>query len=236
MPFDGNYICFPSGDSIAIGASGISTTYNSAVVNGTAAQTLAASTLHYAYVYNNAGTLVIDWSTTGPAWDATTGIRIKTSDATRVLVGMAYANGSSQFDDAATKRNVASWRNRRPRNMRGVFTTDRTTTATSLTEINSEIRTEFVCWGDAVHVSAVASTRVNDGDRYRYIAAAVDTTTLVTSHANSPEANERITLTSSDVANVAAGYHYLTVYGAVENTYTATIDSDYSGLSGLVTI
>lgn len=148
MPYKGNYVNFPNGDLIAIGASGISSTYNNATINGTAGQTLSASTFYYAYVYNNSGSLVIDWSTTGYTLDTATGIAIKTGDATRVLVGAAYANASSQFDDSATKRNVISWNNRRRKNLLNKYTVDRTYSTSSWGEINSEIRVEFSTWGE----------------------------------------------------------------------------------------
>jgi len=236
MPFDGNYICFPSGDSIAIGASGISTTYNSAVVNGTAAQTLAASTLHYAYVYNNAGTLVIDWSTTAPAWDATTGIRIKTSDATRVLVGMAYANGSSQFDDAATKRNVASWRNRRPRQMYNAFTTTRTTTTGTYSELNTEIRLQFITWGETAVSAHYAGVISNSGSNSNFSSVAIDSTSSPTFSTQTNGTNgENASCGGSFLPSL--GLHYITLLGATNGgTASWLITSGFGKLSGLVTI
>jgi len=238
MPFDGNYICFPSGDSIAIGASGISTTYNSAVVNGTAAQTLAASTLHYAYVYNNAGTLVIDWSTTGPAWDATTGIRIKTSDATRVLVGMAYANGSSQFDDSATQRNVASWHNRRSRRMINVFTIDRTYASVSWGEVNSEIRCGFVTWSsDAVSFAAnIILKQVGGGSENHVGSVTLDGSLAPTAwgQIGDQDAEGNHTFSVTRYFEPSVGKHYASVVAkAIAGSADYSSDSE---LTGLVTI
>lgn len=54
-----------------------------------AATGATANTTYYVYVYDNAGTLTLERSTTGHATDSNNGIEIKSGDATRVLVGMA---------------------------------------------------------------------------------------------------------------------------------------------------
>src|SRR5690348_7737883 len=77
---------------------------------------LSASTTYYVYVYNNAGTLTLELSTTGHAMDTTSGnegVEIKSGDNSRSLVGMIRTNASSQFQDGASFRGVLSWFNRR---------------------------------------------------------------------------------------------------------------------------
>lgn len=138
MPFNGECVSFPAGTVLDIPSAGVA-------IDTTG---LSATTKYFAYAYDNSGSLALEFSTTGHSRDANTGIEIKTGDATRVLVGGVYTNGSSQFADAAAWRGVASWHNRRPRQLNGVFTTDRTFTTT--TEVNSEIRCYFFTWGDAV--------------------------------------------------------------------------------------
>jgi hypothetical protein len=71
---------------------------NAGVTLGTGG--LSSSTLYYVYAYDNSGTLTLEASTT--AWTVSTtagneGTPIKTGDNTRTLVGMAYANTSTQF-------------------------------------------------------------------------------------------------------------------------------------------
>jgi hypothetical protein len=231
FPHNGNYVCFPNGDLIAIGASGVSSTYNNATINGTAAQTLSADTTYYAYVYNNSGTLVIDWSTTGPAWDSATGIRIKTGDATRVLVGLARTNSSSQFDDSATKRNVASWNNRRDRNMLNSYSTTRAfLTATPYTEVDTEIRVEFVTWGDsAVHMAQNCVVTNADDDFELNVIPAIDGSSSgapVGAYTGSSgiDANDEHGVGSAGFATPAVGHHYITVmatYSSGSVTFTA---------------
>jgi len=115
----------------------ISAANTSVFVNGVAAQNLAASTLYYVYLFNNSGTLTIDFSTTVPALSATTGnagTSIKTGDDTRSLIGMAYTNASSQF--AAS--NVISWFNKKSRQL----------TASSTGGGSPCAVVDFSTWGD----------------------------------------------------------------------------------------
>jgi hypothetical protein len=95
---------------IAIGNTGIR-------INGIAGQNLAANTLYYVYVFNNAGTLTVDFSPTGWAWDSPAsgngGVAVKSTDNTRSLIGMIRTNASGQFSDGGSQRFVLSWFNRK---------------------------------------------------------------------------------------------------------------------------
>ena len=214
--FNGRLVSFPNGDLLTIPQGGV-TFSNSGLAN---------STLYYAYVYNNGGTLAAEWSTTVPGRNPATGIEDKAFDPTRVLVGMARTNGSGQFVDSATQRLVASWHNRRPRHLFNRFTTNRTTTSGSYTEINTEIRVEFLSWGDAMQASyagAVASGNANawfsgvalDGAGS---GAGLAATRAVTG-TNASNAAVAATFTP------AAGYHYITVMGATAGGATGTWDA-----------
>lgn len=109
---------------------------------------LTAATLYYIYVYNNAGTLTLEASTTAHATDTTTGVEIKSGDATRTLVGKVYMDSGTPgtYADSATKRWVISWFSQRPRSGLSAFTADRSTGSSSYTELNTEIRVQFICW------------------------------------------------------------------------------------------
>lgn len=141
---NGSYVTFPSGAVAALSSSGVTITYNNAYINGTPAQTLSANTLYYIYLWNNGTSYVLDASTTAPAVDSTSGIKIKTGDATRVYVGAVRTNGSSQFSDTDGARNVVSYFNPQPKTSKTYFSTQRNTTSTSWIEVNSEIRNGFV--------------------------------------------------------------------------------------------
>lgn len=72
----------------------------------------AADTTYYVYCYDNAGSLALEAATTGHATDSSTGFEVKSSDATRLLVGMARSNASIQWQDGSTIIGVLSWFNR----------------------------------------------------------------------------------------------------------------------------
>lgn len=109
---------------------------------------LLATTLYYIYAYMNAGVMTLEASTTGHSTDANTGVEIKTGDATRTLVGMAYCKTAATFTDSDSQRLVASWSNRSARKLYNLFSAVRSSTSTVLAEISSEIRCEFICWAD----------------------------------------------------------------------------------------
>lgn len=150
QPYNGNLVSFPSGTVATIASSGVCATITSAFVNGVSGQTLSASTLYYVYDFVNSGTLTLDFSTTGHATDATTGIEIKSGDATRVLQGMVYPQTGPVFASGNAARLVASWLNRRPTFYSNAFTATRNTTSGSIVEINTEIRSVFLSWGDVM--------------------------------------------------------------------------------------
>lgn len=240
-PFKGNLVSFPSGQIATIASAGISSTITSAYLNGTASQSLAATTLYYAYLWNQ-GTQtspnwVIDWSTTGHATDTTTGIEIKSGDATRVLVGMIRTNAGPVIADTATARLVASWNNRRQRGVTNVFTADRSTSSTGYTEINTEIRSVFVTWGDAMDIAFSGNASSSSGTISIFGGPSIDgaSTAFPASKCNATTTGQIIT--AAGTMAVTEGYHYLTYMGAV-NTGTGVWDStsQMSRLSGLLVI
>ncbi len=239
-PFRGNLVSFPSGEIAVVGSSGITSTVTSAYLNGTAAQSLSASTLYYAYLWNQ-GTQtspnwVIDWSTTSHATDTATGIEIKSGDATRVLIGMARPVAGPLFSYSATSRLVATWFNRRPVQMRNAFTTNRTTTATGYTEINSEIRCNFLSWGDEA-TFAYAGGGDNSAGQAIFCAVALDGAgTYPAVRCIAPNTNNS-NLGVSGAFLPTEGFHYVTVLGAVSSaTGTWDTTSSQGALSGTLVI
>src|SRR6185436_10943304 len=103
---------------------------------------LTAATLYYVYIFDSAGTMTLEASTTGWAAASDTGIPTKSGDATRTLVGMVYMDAGSPgtFVDSSAKRFCLNYYHRRTLNLTGTFSSDRTTASTVLVELNSEIR------------------------------------------------------------------------------------------------
>lgn len=121
---------------------------------------LSVGTTYFIYAYMNAGTMALEASATGHSTDATTGVEIKTGDATRSLVGMARIVTGPAWADTAKQRFVLSYFNRRGIAGASAFSTARSTGSSSFVELNSEIRVEFLTWADeAVYV--LADGRVN---------------------------------------------------------------------------
>lgn len=116
---------------------------------------LSASTLYYIYAFWTGSAIALEASATGHSQDSTTGVEIKTGDATRTLVGMIWLNASTQFADSPTARHVASYFSRRSVGAVLSRTGQTNFTSTSATEVTASDRVSFLCWGDeATHVSA----------------------------------------------------------------------------------
>jgi hypothetical protein len=129
-----------------------------------AATGLLANTTYYVYAFMAAGVMTLEAVPTGHSAQAATGVRIKTGDATRTLVGMIRIGAvAATFVDSATQRFVVSYFNRRPIGGENRLTANRTTASVSPTfaEIHTEIRCEVLTWGDEA-VRASASGRVSN--------------------------------------------------------------------------
>ena len=105
----------------------------------------AGTGLLYIYARMNAGSMELAFSATAPAIDSTYGHPILSGDATRVLVGMAYAS-SNAWVDSATQRLVLSYYNRRNLGNTNTYATSGFSTSGAFS--NWGTAQEFLCWGD----------------------------------------------------------------------------------------
>ncbi len=222
-PFNGNAIPVKTSGVWKlrdIPSGGITAANTGVFVNGASGQNLAASTEYLVTLFDNSGTLTIDFipAATGHSTDTSTGIEIKTGDDTRILIGRVHTNGASQFADNATSRLVASWLNRTTRGGLGSFTADRTTVSTTYVELNAEIRVEFLAWADE-SVQAMATGYVTNsaaGNKSLSAIAFDGTTAEVPVAAAMMNASGGAPATLAMVKNgLAEGYHYLTLLGRV---------------------
>jgi hypothetical protein len=108
---------------------------------------LAASQYYFVYAFDNAGTRTLEASITAHTADATTGIQIKTGDATRTLVGFLRTNASSQFEFGTGNLSVLSYYNRRQVAHQTFIITDITFGGATPALIASG--PNFLHWGDA---------------------------------------------------------------------------------------
>jgi hypothetical protein len=228
MPFNGECVSFPDGTVLDIPSSGVA-------VDNTG---LSSDTVYYAYAYDDSGSLALEFSTTGHSRDANTGIEIKTGDATRVLVGAVGTNASTpgQLLDSATARQVASWHNRRPRQLLSKFTQERTTTASSFTEVNVEIRCGFFSWGDAV--SAAFSSSVNcAATTWTGISLDGSSSVIFVTATQASAGGGELPVAPSGTFIPSEGDHYLTILAVrASGTSTFRVANEQSKLAAMVMI
>ena len=197
----------------------------------TLAPPAVASTTYYIYAFMNSGTMTLEQSATTPAAQAGTGVKIKTGDATRSLVGMARTTSGNAWADSATQIFVLSYFNRRCKSGQNFFTADRTTTSTSYVELNSEIRIEALTWGDesvrGMFEGHVANSGANNSS---FSSIGIDGATAEESfsgtqaYTNGAVGPFSASLERGGAANaITEGYHYFTGLGKV-NGGTGTWD------------
>lgn len=190
---------------------------------------LSASTTYFIYAYMDGSTMKLEASTTGHVTDTASGnegIECKSGDSTRSLVGMARTNGSTQWVDSPTEIFCLSWFHRRRKFGVNAFTEDRSTTSTSFTEINSEIRINFLSWGDIpVGCYVTGPVKNNTAGFSATTGVGIDST-------SAPEAPRTVNSSASAMMrgsvgltvfkSVSEGHHYATVLGHTESGSTST--------------
>lgn len=183
---------------------------------------LAANTVYFVYAYMNGSNMAIELSTTGHA-TSPTGVETKSGDTSRSLVGMVRTNGSSQFVDDASNICVISWFNRIRRIGKAKFTANRTMTpATNVfTEVNNEIRVNFLTWGNETVRQAICGGWTVTGLATAYGYAAVDSDTSGQRAWCAHSASTTGTFSSVDERIVSEGYHYGTLIGNCEGGTSA---------------
>lgn len=218
QPFNGNLLAI-NGTNETIPSAGVSL----------APTGLTPSTLYYFYAYMNAGTMTLEASTTAPTTDTGTGIKIKTGDATRTLVGFGRPITGPAFADSVTQRFVRSWFNRDQKNLSGAYTATRTFTNTaSFAEVNSEIRVEWLQWGDEIVSLFTTGSAVSSSASISMLyGIAIDGTT--------PDSAEITTApnfvpTAAKAISTAEGYHYATIVGVMSSAGTGTLGATGSSV------
>lgn len=189
---------------------------------------LTASALYYIYAYDNAGAAALEASTTAYAAHAS-GLRTKSGDNTRTLVGMIRTEGSTpgNFVDSVTQRFTRSWFNRRRLPLFNAFTADRTTASATFVELNTEIRVEFASWaGEMVAASAIANAHHPTAGNRTEAIIAVDAATAAFGaggRMTAPANAYVVPLPAHGRDNaLSEGYHYLTLSGRSVDGGTAT--------------
>ena len=202
---------------------------NLLIVNGTACTvpdagvtlaptSLSANTTYFIYATASGGVInALEASATGHSTDTASGnkgVEIKTGDSTRTLVGMARTNGSTAWVDSATQRYVLSWFNRRLTGTTNIFTANRTsTTGSTWTEINSEIRNELLVWAnEAVWAGAAGAAALNLGTDGVWLGIGFDSATPEDGN-NAFQGTGAVGPVGMSISKsgLSEGYHYVTL-------------------------
>jgi hypothetical protein len=179
---------------------------------------LTPSTTYYIYAtYSGSDVSALEASTTTHATDSTYGNEVKSGDTTRALVGVARVITGPAWADTSTQRFVLSWHNRR--NIYGLsnFTTDRSTSSLTYVELNTEIRCEWLTWGDEAVFFGVSGAAFNDGTggaaQRTDVSLGVDSTTTAEDTFAAMFGTNTSMVGLSHAGLYAEGYHFSTVLG-----------------------
>lgn len=193
---------------------------------------LSVNTTYYIYAYMSGGTMTLEASATGHATDTTTGIEIKSGDATRTLVGMARTITGPAWVDTAAQRFVVSWFNRRAIKTSNAFSSATTTTSASYVELNSAVRCEFLSWGDEGLGFAVTGGCSNGtATAQTFTAVGMDSTTVAQDGftvAAQPAGinNQLLPVAVTSTLEPTEGYHFASVLGLATggtSSWTASV-------------
>lgn len=193
---------------------------------------LSASTTYFIYAFINSGAIALEASTTGYVQNGTYGnLSVKSSDSSRTLVGMARTNGSTAWVDSTSQRFVRSYYNDTGLQVSGFFSANRSTSSSSVVELNSEIRCEALFWGDEI-VQAQGSGEWSNVTATNNCTTVIGldgvSTQLGTSHMIQPVSNggNGMPCAVAGVGNIASnggvGYHYVTLGGISQNSSSIT--------------
>ena len=162
-PYNGSFIRI-EGEWATIPSGGITAANTSVYVNGVASQNLAGSTNYFVYLFDNAGTPTIDFSTTGHVTSATAynvGTEIKSGTESRSLIGYIRTNASAQFVDAAGSRFVRSWFNRNVERLGMAIGRGTQFTTTSTSFVTLAMLVDFLTWEDEIVTVSLAANAFN---------------------------------------------------------------------------
>lgn len=236
-----NIVLQPSGGNL-LSVNGQGCTIPSAGVS-LAPTGLTVGTLYYIYATASGGAVnALEASATGHSTSSTAGnigVEIKTGDDTRTLVGMVQPTTGPAFTDTSTNRLVRSWFNDAGPAMTASFDVTKTTTSTSLTELDSNFRINSLVWsGELFTVSPFGSASVNAVST-AFTAVAFDSTSspdsaIVSSVSSSSNYSNNFGHTVNK-SGLSEGFHYATVLGGVTSgtgSWRVNVGTDQSGING----
>jgi hypothetical protein len=195
---------------------------------------LSTSTLYYIYAYAVVGGVAIEASATAYTTDSFTGLRIKTGDRTRRLVGMAYITSGGAFADSLTQRFVRSYFNDPGVTLNNAFIANRSKSNGTFVEIDSEIRIEWINWtGELVRLWSNGTISMGgSAGAFAVTSLAIDDTTAEDTRQQFTVATSASTGSYScgvELASLTEGHHFATLIGHTDGNSGSWIGSASAG-------
>ena len=182
-----------------------------------AATSLTPATLYYIYASESGGTLdALVASATAPTTH-TDGTQVRTGTTAQALVGMAYCVTGPAWADSASQRLVASWFNRRKRVAFKQHGAARSTTSSTLVELSSADRVEFVSWAGEILAGYTGSGGSDTVSRSLLTGVGIDGTAPTAFYVEtyiSAGVNQTQNVSHNYPVAVLGGYHYASPFGA----------------------
>jgi hypothetical protein len=187
---------------------------------------LSVGTTYYIYA-TASGTAVnaLEASTTTHATDSTTGVEIKSGDATRTLVGMARIITGPAWSDTTAQRFVVSWFNRRPISLQAVLSASQGNAGTSYSVLLAGLLLEVLSWAsDQVSGTFQGGLTNNVANAVSQTAIFIDGAAAESFSATGAYISAAAQPVYCSVNNnqLSEGYHSLQVYALQNVASTAT--------------
>lgn len=183
---------------------------------------IAASAIYYIYAAASGGVITLEASATAWVVDATTGLRVKTGDASRTLVGLAGLSAAATWW-TGNNCGVCSWFNPRWRRMQTSIASQAFTGVMA----GSSCYQYFVCFGDRqinlVSYARAASHTAVAQDHSMDVRLGPSQTAVWTSIFSSNAGNLTARLSSS--AGNASQFFFSNIL--LDKTFAPTIDGQY---------
>lgn len=191
--------------------------------------------IYYIYAFMSGSTMTLEASTTGYATDTLSGVTIKSGDASRTLVGLAALGSGPAWLDSDNQRLVRSYYNRPTVRHFGSFSANRNTTSSTFVEINAEIRTEFLQWGDETvsiayngYASCSTATVFGINDlRMNSVRIGHNQTSVI-------NANSFVNDSVVGQPSTVEGYHSTAFWGASSDGVTAFVQQSGAQIVGII--
>lgn len=227
-PFNGNKLII-NGAAYAIPSSGISL----------APTSLTPSTLYYVYAYMNSSTMTLEASTTGHTTDSTTGVEIKSGDATRTLVGMVRPITGPAFADTETQRFVRSWFNSGSIHCLNPVTSSTLNSNTTYSETSAAYRVEWLSWANEISSPRIDGSIVGSNVAQTIAASIGIDSTTVSEDAWAPVVTVANILLQGPISVgvdrvLSEGYHYATILVKASGGTVAVLGSGTAGTRSVI--